>query len=196
MIWRRGKNSGLEKRKLFSIVIVGLMMTAGLAILPFAMPNASAYTTPDATVTWTFDDLVMNSGGAVTGPFGGPYTVHESITIMPSDRLQLIGGEMVTIAPGMGIVVAGDFDGIMGSGSSFTSAGPGNWNGFVVFGGTFWLSGATIMDASIGLADYHLGGACCSPPVNKILAGFDPVEIDRMAAGFLNLNWKHIRHLS
>ena len=26
----------------------------------------------------------------------------------------------------------------------------------------------TIMDASVGLAEYHLGGPCCSPPVKKI----------------------------
>ncbi len=53
----------------------------------------------------------------------------------------------------------------------------------------------TVMDASIGMAEYHLGGPQCEPPVNKILAGFNPVEVDRMAAGLLGLDWKTIPHL-
>lgn len=53
----------------------------------------------------------------------------------------------------------------------------------------------TVMDASIGLADYHLGGAHCDPPVKKILAGFDPWEVDRKAAELLGLDWKTIPHL-
>lgn len=53
----------------------------------------------------------------------------------------------------------------------------------------------TVMDATIGLADYHLGGACCQPPVNRILAGFDAQAVDREAAGMLGLNWQDIGHL-
>lgn len=53
----------------------------------------------------------------------------------------------------------------------------------------------TIFDATIGLQDFHLGGRHCSPPVNKILAGFDSREIDRKAAQLLGLNWKSIKHL-
>lgn len=53
----------------------------------------------------------------------------------------------------------------------------------------------TVLDASIGLADYHLGGATCNPPVNKILASFDPKAIDRKAAELLGFDWKDIGHL-
>lgn len=53
----------------------------------------------------------------------------------------------------------------------------------------------TVMDATIGLCEYHLGGPHCSPPVNKILAGLDPKSIDRAAAGFLGMDWKQIEHL-
>jgi uncharacterized protein (DUF362 family) len=53
----------------------------------------------------------------------------------------------------------------------------------------------TIMDATIGLADYHLGGPVCTPPPNKILAGFDPVGVDRTASSLLGRNWKSIGHL-
>jgi uncharacterized protein (DUF362 family) len=53
----------------------------------------------------------------------------------------------------------------------------------------------SIMDASIGLSDFHLGGPQCSPPVKKILAGFDSLEIDREAARLLGMDWRTIPHL-
>ncbi len=54
----------------------------------------------------------------------------------------------------------------------------------------------TLLDASTGMAEYHLGGPQCEPPVNKILAGFNPVEVDRKAAELLGLDWKTIPHLN
>lgn len=53
----------------------------------------------------------------------------------------------------------------------------------------------SILDATIGLADFHLGGATCNPPVNKIVAGFDPREVDRKACDLLGLDWREIEHL-
>jgi uncharacterized protein (DUF362 family) len=53
----------------------------------------------------------------------------------------------------------------------------------------------TVMDASVGLADYHLGGARCEPPVNRILAGADSRALDREAATLLGLDWKGVGHL-
>ncbi|UCD89567.1 MAG: DUF362 domain-containing protein [Desulfobacterales bacterium] len=53
----------------------------------------------------------------------------------------------------------------------------------------------SLIDASIGLADFHLGGRHCTPAVNKIVAGFNPVEVDRKAAQLLDLDWKQIPHL-
>lgn len=53
----------------------------------------------------------------------------------------------------------------------------------------------TVMDAGIGLPEYHLGGQECNPPIKKILAGFDPLLLDRTAAGLLNMDWQSIRHL-
>jgi uncharacterized protein (DUF362 family) len=53
----------------------------------------------------------------------------------------------------------------------------------------------TVMDASVGLADYHLGGAHCDPPAGRILAGMDPWALDREAARLLGLDWKAIPHL-
>lgn len=54
----------------------------------------------------------------------------------------------------------------------------------------------TVMDATIGLADYHLGGACCHPPVNHLLAGFDARAVDCTAAGMLRLDWHDVGHLA
>jgi len=53
----------------------------------------------------------------------------------------------------------------------------------------------TVMDATVGLADFHLGGACCRPPVNRILAGRDARALDREAAGLLGMDWREIGHL-
>lgn len=54
----------------------------------------------------------------------------------------------------------------------------------------------SILDATIGLSDFHLGGATCNPPVNKIVAGFDAREVDRKACDLLGLDWRQIKHLT
>ena len=54
----------------------------------------------------------------------------------------------------------------------------------------------TLVDASVGLADYHLGGATCNPPVNKLVAGADALAVDRECAGLLGLDWRSIEHLA
>jgi len=53
----------------------------------------------------------------------------------------------------------------------------------------------TIMDATIGLAQYHLGGPECEPPVNMLMGGSDPLELDREAARLLGFDWTGIPHL-
>ena len=53
----------------------------------------------------------------------------------------------------------------------------------------------SLMDASVGLAEYHLGGRKCSPPANKIIAGFNPKAVDREAAALLGFDWNSIPHL-
>jgi len=53
----------------------------------------------------------------------------------------------------------------------------------------------TVLDARIGLAEHHLGGGWCDPQINKIIAGFDPVTVDREAARLLGFDWRHIAHL-
>ncbi|NVM21377.1 MAG: DUF362 domain-containing protein [Desulfobacterales bacterium] len=53
----------------------------------------------------------------------------------------------------------------------------------------------SIMDATVGLAESHLGGRRCTPGAGKIVAGFSPLEVDRKAATLLGFDWKRIPHL-
>ncbi len=53
----------------------------------------------------------------------------------------------------------------------------------------------TVMDATVGLIDYHLGGARCDPPANRILASKDARALDRTAAGLIGLDWRQVGHL-
>jgi uncharacterized protein (DUF362 family) len=53
----------------------------------------------------------------------------------------------------------------------------------------------TVMDATVGLAQFHLGGPACDPPVGKLLASYDARALDRTGAGLLGMNWRSIGHL-
>lgn len=56
------------------------------------------YTTPGTGVSWSLDDLVVHSGGAVTGG-AGSYSLNQSVVVARNDRL--------TIAPGSTIAALG-----------------------------------------------------------------------------------------
>lgn len=53
-----------------------------------------------------------------------------------------------------------------------------------------------LMDASVGLAEFHLGGPACEPPIRQLLSGTDPRAIDREAARLLCRDPDAIPHLS
>ncbi len=52
-----------------------------------------------------------------------------------------------------------------------------------------------VIDATIGMATAHLWGPQCEPPVNKILAGADPVAVDARGAELLGFDWRDIGHI-
>ena len=54
----------------------------------------------------------------------------------------------------------------------------------------------TVLDGSVGLANYHLGGPKCKPPVSKLVGGFDPVAVDSYGTGLLCLDWKKVKHIA
>ena len=46
------------------------------------------------------------------------------------------------------------------------------------------------------MAEFHLGGGRCDPPLKKIIAGYNPWNVDREAAGLLGLDWNNIEHIA
>ncbi len=53
----------------------------------------------------------------------------------------------------------------------------------------------TLLDATIGMAQAHLWGAHCNPPVGRIAASWDPVAIDSYGCSLLGKSWKDIGHI-
>ena len=53
----------------------------------------------------------------------------------------------------------------------------------------------SLIDATVGMAEFHLGGRTCDPPVNRLVAGFDPVRVDALGASLLGLCWRDIPHI-
>lgn len=53
----------------------------------------------------------------------------------------------------------------------------------------------TLLDASIGMAEAHLWGAHCHPPVGLLVAGSDPVAIDAYGCGLLGRDWRQVGHI-
>ena len=52
-----------------------------------------------------------------------------------------------------------------------------------------------LIDASVGLAEHHLGGPPCDPPVGRIVAGSDPVAVDAAGCALLGIDWHDIGHI-
>lgn len=53
----------------------------------------------------------------------------------------------------------------------------------------------TILDATVGMAEAHLWGPTCSPPVNMLAAGWDPVAIDAYGCDLLDRSWQDVNHI-
>jgi len=51
------------------------------------------------------------------------------------------------------------------------------------------------VDATIGMPEYHLGGAHCEPPLRKLIVGNDPVAVDAAGAALLGRNWREVDHI-
>lgn len=53
----------------------------------------------------------------------------------------------------------------------------------------------SIIDGSVGMAQAHLWGPTCDPPVGKIIASYDPVAIDAHGSSLLQRDWQDIDHI-
>jgi uncharacterized protein (DUF362 family) len=52
-----------------------------------------------------------------------------------------------------------------------------------------------LVDGSVGQTGNEIYGQACNPPLKKMFAGFDNLEIDRYCAPFLNLDPQTISYL-
>ena len=52
-----------------------------------------------------------------------------------------------------------------------------------------------LVDATVGMPEYHLGGAHCDPPLGKLIVGTDPVAVDAAGAALLGRDWQQIGHI-
>lgn len=53
----------------------------------------------------------------------------------------------------------------------------------------------TLLDATVGMAEAHLWGSHCNPPVGRLAVSFDPVAIDSYGTTLLNRDWREIGHI-
>ncbi|MBW2623770.1 MAG: right-handed parallel beta-helix repeat-containing protein, partial [Deltaproteobacteria bacterium] len=133
MIHRRWTTQGFW-RAIGIIIPVCLFF---LALNPFTATGA--YYTPGTGVNWTMDDLVTNSGGAVTGA-AGVYQLHDYLYILENDTLTMSPGDVLAVDPGsLDIAVYGRLNavGTSVSGITFTSGAstpvPGDWEGIYIY---------------------------------------------------------------
>jgi parallel beta-helix repeat protein len=78
-----------------------VMIACAMALV--AVPAWADYITPGSGVTWTMDDLVANSGGAVTGG-DGAYDVHQTVIVAANDRLTIAAGAHLTFLDAGGTI--------------------------------------------------------------------------------------------
>jgi uncharacterized protein (DUF362 family) len=53
----------------------------------------------------------------------------------------------------------------------------------------------SIIDAAVGMAQAHLWGPTCNPPVNRIVASYDPVAVDAYGTSLLGKSWEGVGHI-
>jgi len=53
----------------------------------------------------------------------------------------------------------------------------------------------TLLDGTVGMAQNHLWGKHCQPPVGRLAAAWNPVAIDSYGASLLGKKWQDVGHL-
>ncbi len=71
-----------------------------------ALKMGAQYATPGTGVSWNFNDLTTNSGGAVTQN-DNIFTVHQNITISATDTLKISSDIIVKIGADIQLIVDG-----------------------------------------------------------------------------------------
>ena len=125
---------------------------AVFATVLLATAAHAEYATPGLGVNWTLDNLVANSGGAVTGG-DGQYEFHDSVLISATDRITVGAGATLTFLDTTGVLGIEVHGALVAVGTAdapilFTSQDPtpGAWRGLDY-------------NDTAGGSDFHL--ACC-----------------------------------
>lgn len=117
------------------------------------------------------------------------------VVSVPVLKAHTMAGVTLTLKNMFGIAPAGVFGGGFYRKSKLHGRNNGELHQYVVEVNRYCAPDLSVLDATVGLADSHLGGRTCRPPVNRILAGFDPVALDAEAAGLLRVDWRSIGHI-
>lgn len=114
-----------------------------------------------------------------------------SIPVLKAHSLAVITGAMKNL---IGLMPPKHYEGVHGSWKK--AVVHGDMQGSIIELMHYRKPDLSLMDATVGMAEFHLGGAHCNPPVNKILASVDAQALDRRAAQLLGFDWKSIGHLA
>ena len=142
-----------------------------ILIILISIQAIAQYTTPNTGVNWNLDDLVVNSGGVVTGTFPN-YAINNKITISETDRIYILPGSAVAFSGSQsGFEIFGKFlavgtptDSIFFSAAVEDSLG-NSFNGFY-FRDTSVDSACIISYARIEFAYYGLRCLGASPTLS------------------------------
>ncbi len=149
------RNIKYSRKVLSGTIILILVLSTILAILPLRMPKAGAYTMPPG-VFWNMDDLVLGSGGAVSGPPGGPYIFHDSVVIPLTSTLNIGPGDICLFDGFFRIEVDGTLNAIGIAMNRITmisnsiTPAPGDWDGIQFNSGSDPSSSIRYADLSYG----------------------------------------------
>ena len=128
------------------------------AMAIFSHAALAEYVTPGLGSVLSMDNLVSQSGGAVTG-FGGVYQVNDSVVISQNDRLEIAPGQTLTFMDTTGSIGLEINGGLRALGSidqpillTGSSETPGSWRG-LDFNDTNAGSEFHITHAEIAYAD-------------------------------------------
>ncbi len=86
-------------KKVLVLLVFMLSLLSGINIF-------ADYTTPGTSVSWNLNDLVTNSGGAVTFS-GGNYLINSNLTVASSDTIKIVNNATVKIALNVVFLVNG-----------------------------------------------------------------------------------------
>ncbi len=147
-------------KKIVSGIVIAILVFGGLILLlPMSSDVAEGYTMPTG-VSWDMDDLVTNSGGAVTEGTWGEFYVHEEIFISHNSSLTVMPGDVVYFDENIGFTVYGDLwaEGTESDIITFTanSSVPTHkyWSGITFSEGEGLISYANISRAESGVLVY------------------------------------------